>query len=122
MTRLPLRTFISVLAALCLISAGTAGGMARAAMAIADAGGAQIVICGTQGAELIDLPGAPASGSSDCDLCPACQMTAGAPLPATAPAMRPRMAARIDVATTTTQQYKPRPAAAHMARAPPKDV
>ena len=96
MTPMPLRTLLTIVSALCLILTGTAGAMARTTMAIADAGGAQLVICGADGVEVIDLPGAPAP-ANDCDICPACHTAAAGPLPGAQTVPQPSRVLRAEV-------------------------
>jgi hypothetical protein len=119
MTRLPLHTFLFIVVALSLVSAGAGGAMARVAMATAGSGGTQIVICGAQGAEVIILPGAPAP-TYDCDLCPACHMAAPGLAPDMAQAGLSLRAGRVTSAPCPVSQHRPRPTVSRLARAPPE--
>jgi len=104
---------------ICLIAVSVAGVMARTAMAAAQGGSVQMVICGAQGAEVIDLPAGPRE-HQECDLCPACHMATPALVADLPRASTPDKAARLRRAFRSVSQHTPRPVATRRARAPPK--
>lgn len=108
-----------LLFAICLLAVSVAGVVARTAMAADQGGSVQMVICGAQGAEVIDLPAGPRKPHA-CDTCPACHMATPAVVADLPRASTPQKAARLRRLFHPVLQSMPRPVATRRARAPPK--